>query len=548
MGIFKDFATSAGGDVTLGVFQGIGEVAERDAKANAVIADQSLAKENKAFATTELAYKNFDQIKNIVSNNLEAFNIKPMGNFSESQLVDMYVGKAFKEQRSIFENNDFNKVKMGFANYVARTPGEDFSIDISSPYVASEDKFEREKDMHAEKLSAISKMPNADKLLMNLRKIEEGSKMPAADQMGDAQLKIAGITAKGYGILNTFPGTAEGNANLNFMKVNIIVANSKAKFPNDAGERSKFIDQKLYENNINPLDALNYQSPISYKAMASVIDQTGINIANQIANNINAIAQGDEKDRSTRIQQNNNLLLSQHKLIDTFSASATKGLSGRDRSTIFPVADAEGKTTEFVAPKAPEGYVPQINRRGAVILPGGGELPLDNLFANYEVNKKALAPEIMQFVEPLRRFFDDNGMMIAPKREMFAEGKQGDVLFDKFRVIYNRLTPPDQDDLATLGGYGMIDSRDFEFAIPKVKTFIDPSNINTLKVTDNNKKESKSTSKKKLGEKTFIYKGKSYNVPKKLESYELNEGLKKYIADDLDPDSRKLIDSLINKK
>ena len=548
MGIFKDFATSAGGDVTLGVFQGIGEVAERDAKANAVIADQSLAKENKAFATTELAYKNFDQIKNIVSNNLEAFNIKPMGNFSESQLVDMYVGKAFKEQRSIFENNDFNKVKMGFANYVARTPGEDFSIDISSPYVASEDKFEREKDMHADKLSAISKMPRADKLLMNLRKIEEGSKMPAADQMGDAQLKIAGITAKGYGILNTFPGTAEGNANLNFMKVNIIVANSKAKFPNDAGERSKFIDQKLYENNINPLDALNYQSPISYKAMASVIDQTGINIANQIATNINAIAQGDEKDRSTRIQQNNNLLLSQHKLIDTFSASATKGLSGRDRSTIFPVADASGKTTEFVAPKAPEGYVPQINRRGAVILPGGGELPLDNLFANYEVNKKALAPEIMQFVEPLRRFFDDNGMMIAPKREMFAEGKQGDVLFDKFRVIYNRLTPPDQDDLATLGGYGMIDSRDFEFAIPKVKTFIDPSNINTLKVTDNNKKESKSTSKKKLGEKTFIYKGKSYNVPKKLESYELNEGLKKYIADDLDPDSRKLIDSLINKK
>ena len=548
MGIFKDFATSAGGDVTLGVFQGIGEVAERDAKANAVIADQSLAKENKAFATTELAYKNFDQIKNIVSNNLEAFNIKPMGNFSESQLVDMYVGKAFKEQRSIFENNDFNKVKIGFANYVARTPGEDFSIDISSPYVASEDKFEREKDMHADKLSAISKMPRADKLLMNLRKIEEGSKMPAADQMGDAQLKIAGITAKGYGILNTFPGTAEGNANLNFMKVNIIVANSKAKFPNDAGERSKFIDQKLYENNINPLDALNYQSPISYKAMASVIDQTGINIANQIATNINAIAQGDEKDRSTRIQQNNNLLLSQHKLIDTFSASATKGLSGRDRSTIFPVADAEGKTTEFVAPKAPQGYVPQINRRGAVILPGGGELPLDNLFANYEVNKKALAPEIMQFVEPLRRFFDDNGMMIAPKREMFAEGKQGDVLFDKFRVIYNRLTPPDQDDLATLGGYGMIDSRDFEFAIPKVKTFIDPSNINTLKVTDNNKKESKSTSKKKLGEKTFIYKGKSYNVPKKLESYELNEGLKKYIADDLDPDSRKLIDSLINKK
>ena len=479
MGIFTDFA--------IGGLTQFGEVAEKDTATNIAMAQNSLNKENEAFKTTELAYKNFDQVKNIVSNNLEAFNIKPMGNFSEAQIVDMYVGKAFKEQRSIFENNDFNKVKMGFANYVARIPGEDFTIDISSPYVSSEDKFEREKDIHAQKLTAISKTPRVDKLLLNLRKIDEQNQMPVADQMGDAQLKIASITARGYGVLNTFPGTAEGNANLNFMKVNIIVANSKAKFPNDAGERSKFIDQKLYENNINPLDALNYQSPISYKAMASVIDQTGINIANQIANNINAIASGSDKDRETRIQQNNNLLLSQHKLIDTFSASATKGLSGRDRSTIFPVADAEGKTTEFVAPKAPEGYVPQINRRGAVILPGGGELPLDNLFANYEVNKKALAPEIMQFVEPLRRFFDDNGMMIAPKREMFAEGKQGDVLFDKFRVIYNRLTPPDQDDLATLGGYGMIDSRDFEFAIPKVKTFIDPSKVKKKKDTKDKK-------------------------------------------------------------
>ena len=37
---------------------------------------------------------------------------------------------------------------------------------------------------------------------------------------------------------------------------------------------------------------------------------SGINIANQIANNINAIASGSDKDRETRIQQNNNLLLS----------------------------------------------------------------------------------------------------------------------------------------------------------------------------------------------------------------------------------------------
>ena len=90
----------------------------------------------------------------------------------------MYVGKAFKEQRSIFENNDFNKVKMGFANYAARTPGEDITIDISSPYVSSEDIFEREKDKHAQKLTAISKTPRVDKLLLNLRKIDEQNQVP----------------------------------------------------------------------------------------------------------------------------------------------------------------------------------------------------------------------------------------------------------------------------------------------------------------------------------------------------------------------------------
>ena len=155
MGIFTDFA--------IGGLTQFGEVAEKDTATNIAMAQNSLNKENEAFKTTELAYKNFDQVKNIVSNNLEAFNIKPMGNFSEAQIVDMYVGKAFKEQRSIFENNDFNKVKMGFANYVARTPGEEFTIDISSPYVSSEDKFEREKDKHAEKLP-IGLILNASKL------------------------------------------------------------------------------------------------------------------------------------------------------------------------------------------------------------------------------------------------------------------------------------------------------------------------------------------------------------------------------------------------
>ena len=467
MGIFTDLA--------IGGITQFGEVAEKDTRTNIAMAQNSLDKENEAFKTTELAYKNLDQVKNIVSNNLEAFNIKPMGNFSEAQIVDMYVGKAFKEQRSIFENNDFNKVKMGFANYVARTPGEDFTIDISSPYVSSEDKFEREKDIHAQKLTAISKTPRVDKLLLNLKKIDEQNEMPVVDQMGDAQLKIASITAKGYGILNTFPGTEAGNANLNFMKVNIITANAKAKFPNDQAARSKFIDQKLYENNINPLDAINFRSPMTFKLMSNIIDQSGVGIANQIANNMNLIAQStDNKEIAEAQQRNNKLLLSQLKLVDGLSDKAGTTIAGADRSTVFPTKETQIQTQETTT-QVPEGYIPRVNRRGEVILPGGQALPLDNLFMNYEVNKKVLPKEVLEFVEPFRQYFNKDGIMLKPDRNMFPEGQQGDALFDKFRVIYNNLMPG--DDISALGGYGMITQNELPPLPSQPKSFVEPSQL-----------------------------------------------------------------------
>ena len=467
MGIFTDLA--------IGGITQFDETARRDTERNTTMANIALEKENKAFATTELAYKNFDQVKNIVSNNLEAFNIKPMGNFSEAQIVDMYVRKAFEEQRSIFENNDFNKVKMGFANYVARTPGEDFTIDISSPYVSSEDKFEREKDIHAQKLTAISKTPRVDKLLLNLKKIDEQNEMPVVDQMGDAQLKIASITAKGYGILNTFPGTVEGNANLNFMKVNIITANAKAKFPNDVKARSQFIDQKLYENNINPLDAINFRSPMTFKLMSNIIDQSGVGIANQIANNMNLIAQStDNKEIAEAQQRNNKLLLSQLKLVDGLSDKAGTTIAGADRSTVFPTKETQIQTQETTT-QVPEGYIPRVNRRGEVILPGGQALPLDNLFMNYEVNKKVLPKEVLEFVEPFKQYFNKDGIMLKPDRNMFPEGQQGDALFDKFRVIYNNLMPG--DDISALGGYGMITQNELPPLPSQPKSFVEPSQL-----------------------------------------------------------------------
>ena len=299
--------------------------------------------------------------------------------------------------------------------------------------------------------------------------------MPVVDQMGDAQLKIASITAKGYGILNTFPGTEAGNANLNFMKVNIITANAKAKFPNDQAARSKFIDQKLYENNINPLDAINFRSPMTFKLMSNIIDQSGVGIANQIANNMNLIAQStDNKEIAEAQQRNNKLLLSQLKLVDGLSDKAGTTIAGADRSTVFPTKETQIQTQETTT-QVPEGYIPRVNRRGEVILPGGQALPLDNLFMNYEVNKKVLPKEVLEFVEPFKQYFNKDGIMLKPDRNMFPEGQQGDALFDKFRVIYNNLMPG--DDISALGGYGMITQNELPPLPSQPKSFVEPSQL-----------------------------------------------------------------------
>ena len=143
----------------------------------------------------------------------------------------------FLQNRSIFEDADFNNVKMNVARYLARDPGKGF--ELKDPYVPSENLFEDEQDKHAQKLSAISKMPRADKLLFNLKKIDEevGGDFQTVNQI----TKVASISAKGYGILNTYPSSQAGMKNLQFVQVNLITANAKAQFPNDKIKRSQFI-------------------------------------------------------------------------------------------------------------------------------------------------------------------------------------------------------------------------------------------------------------------------------------------------------------------
>ena len=281
---------------------------------------------------------------------------------------------------------------------------------------------------------------------------------------------------------------------------------------------------------------------MTFKLMSNIIDQAGGGIANKITSNMNLIAQStDNKEIAQAQAENNRLLLSQLKLVDGLSGEAGTTIAGADRSTVFPTKETQTQTQETTL-QVPEGYIPRVNRRGEVILPGGQALPLDNLFMNYDVNKKVLPKEVLTFVEPFRQYFDERGIMIEPKREMFAEGVQGDQLFNKFNTIFRALMPTDPD-LATLGGYGFIESGDIAPRLPsEPKSFIDPKNIKTKA------KKSKTITQGELGEKTFIYKGQKYNVPKNLEKFSLNEGLKAYIANDLGPEARKIIDDLINNK
>jgi len=279
MGIFKDFATSSLGDLTIGAFQGIEDAARKDVVVNATASQDSLNKENAAFALTETAFKNRGEIANILARNPEAFGLSVQEGLSINQVADRFANYMFRENRSIFEDKDMNKVKLNVAKFMAQNPGEGFTV--YDPYISGEDRFKREQELHQARVSEITKMPKADKLLMKLQKAEEGVATP--ESVTDELMKVAALTAKGYGILNTYPTSEAGMKNLQFVQVNLITANAKAQFPDDAAARAQFINQKLYANNIDPTDGIMYTNNMNYKIMSDVISAQGGAIASNMA-------------------------------------------------------------------------------------------------------------------------------------------------------------------------------------------------------------------------------------------------------------------------
>jgi hypothetical protein len=489
MGIFKDIATSPLGDVTLGAFEALDNIAVRDARNNATIANDSLNKENAAFEKTELAFKNKGQIVNILKQNPEAFGISA-GDLTTDQIAERLAGFMFNNERTIFENNDFNKVKLGVANFLARNPGEGF--ELTDPYVASADMFNKEKQLHAAKLSEISKMPKADKLLFNIE--EAQAEVPDPEIITDKLTKVAALSAKGYGILRSFPTSEEGITNLKFMQTNIIVANARALFPNDNAKRMDFINKKLYDNNIDPLESIRFQSPVTFKSMVTILDAKARGAASQITELNNQFAQAETDERRKQItQQLDNLILGQYKTINEFSADAPQVLAGKDRSLVY----REGQPDmQFAVPEAAEGYVPSVDSKGQVIVEradGINQKKDLELLINEPDNLKALPQITQDYVNQIKDNLFKDGEMIKPTREMFEDGPEGDKAFRDFLGIYNTLG---QEDLLTdqlPPRTSIIDPAEEkekirqEFEAEKAKT--KQADISKFKVTDPNKIE-----------------------------------------------------------
>ena len=377
MGIFKDFATSGFGTFTQGVLDEADNIAMQDARTNAIVAENSLRKENEAFALTELAFKNKDQLVKNVIDNADELNIIP-GELTVEQIADRLVSKVFNTQRSIFEQKDYDSVSNAFAKFLAKTPGEE--IILKNPYIPSEDLFNQEAEKHSARISAITKMPKADKLLHNIKKAEEGVESPEA--IFNKAMTIAPLSAKAYGIFGYYPDSKEGRDALDFMKSSIIVANARSYHPNDPMARADFIEKRLFDNQIDPFRALNFTSPMTFRQITNILDQGSVNVSNKVFELTNQL-NNPELDDAGRVQiqeQIDQLLFSQMGLVNNVSKMATMQMAGRNVNMSTQAPKVEDKN---IIPKKEEKKKGVLEKIGDII-PGGD---FDRKFAIQESEK-----------------------------------------------------------------------------------------------------------------------------------------------------------------
>ena len=463
MGLFKDFATSGYGDVTVGALQGLSEVGQRDAAKNERFAADALNKENESMKVTELAYKNKQQINNIIAENIFEFGFTE-GSLIDSRLnkfqaADRLTNKIFNEQRSIFESNNFDTVKGDVARYLSRPGNIGEGIMLDSPYIPSQNKFQVEKDKHAAKLSEISKTPRVDKLLMNIREAEKN--VPEPEAITDASLKVRGLSAKAYGILNTFPGTFEGDTNLKLNQTMIITANARELYPNDKNARVNFINKKMYQNNIDPLESIKFTNNFTFGEISNFVSEKNAGLISQLSENNNAMAQAQNNNERISINDlNNQILFKIYQNIDDATKVATTKLAGKDRAEVF----TPSQTREDPAPETrivSEDYTPSIDGLGNVVINlANGEtskIPIDVLINNSD-NLKLLPAITQDYVLNIQSKLFKNGIMIKPTRNMFNDGPAGDKAFRDFLNLFNLLETKREGSIEELGGVGFIET------------------------------------------------------------------------------------------
>ena len=342
MGIFSKIANSDGGAFLQGILDEADNIARQDAQTNAVVAQNALDKENEAYKLTELAYKHKNELIKTVIENADELGIVG-GELTVDQVADRLVSKVFNNQRSIFELPNFASVSNAFAKSLAKTPGEE--IILKNPYIPSEDLFNQEAELHSARISAITKMPKADRLLHNIKKAEGRVESPEA--IFNKAMTIAPLSAKAYGILGYYPDSKEGRDALGFMKSSLIVANSRFYHPDDPNARAQFIEKKLFENQIDPFSALQFTNPMNFRQITSVLDQMSSNVSNKmlmLTNQMNAA--GDEKARLEIKDQIDNLILEQMKQVNNASKVATMQIAGRNVPVDQSMINREAPTVD----------------------------------------------------------------------------------------------------------------------------------------------------------------------------------------------------------
>ena len=347
MGIFTDIATSSGGAILQGVLDEADNIARQDAQLNETVAANALNKENEAFKKTELAFKHRAELVKTIVENADEFGIVP-GDLTIEQTADRLVGKVFNNQRSIFELPNFASVSTAFARNLAKLPGEEIILD--NPYIPSQDLFNQEAEKHSARISAISKMPKADKLLHNIQKAE--AKVESPEAMFNKAMAIAPISAKAYGILGFYPDSKEGRDALAFQKTSLIVANARFYHPDDPKARAQFMERKLFENQIDPFAALQFKNPMNFRQISNVLDQMSANTSNEVFR-LTTLLNNPELTEEARLEikgQIDNLTLEQMRQVNNASSIAIMQMVGRnvpvDQSMInteAPIVD-EGAT------------------------------------------------------------------------------------------------------------------------------------------------------------------------------------------------------------